>query len=109
MKKQGFIYILSNKNRTTLYIGVTNDLKRRILEHKAGKAKFSSKFNLFDLLYFEQINGIEKAIERENQLKNWNSEWKWELIKKENPELVDLAKGWFSEEEMLDYKLKKED
>ena len=109
MKKQGFVYILSNKNRTTLYIGVTNDLKRRVLEHKAGKSKFTKEYNLFDLLYFEQINGIEKAIEREKQLKNWNSDWKWELIKKENPELVDLAIEWFIEKEIKEYKLKKED
>jgi putative endonuclease len=109
MKKQGFVYILSNKNRTTLYIGVTNDLQRRILEHKAGKGKFSSKFNLFDLLYFEQINGIERAIEREKQLKNWNSDWKWDLIKEENSELVDLAKDWFTEQEIKEFKLNKED
>jgi putative endonuclease len=109
MKKQGFVYILSNKNRTTLYIGVTNDLQRRILEHKAGKGKFSSKYNLFDLLYFEQINGIARAIEREKQLKNWKSEWKWEIIEEENPELNDLAKNWFSEEKIKEYQLKKDE
>lgn len=90
-----------------MYIGVTNNIKRRILEHKAGKGKFSTKYNLFDLLYFEQINGINRAIEREKQLKNWNSEWKWELIKEENPELVDLAIDWFTELEIKEFKLKK--
>ncbi len=105
MKKQGFVYILSNKNRTTLYIGVTNDLKRRILEHKAGKSKSTKEYNLFDLLYFEQINGIERAIEREKQLKNWNSDWKWELIKETNLELIDLAIDWFTELEIEECKL----
>lgn len=108
MKKQGFVYILSNKNRTTLYIGVTNNLERRILEHKAGKGKFSSKYNLIELLYYEQINGIERAIEREKQLKNWNSNWKWELIKEDNPNLKDLAKDWFTELEIKEFKLKEE-
>lgn len=105
MKKQGFVYILSNKNRTTLYIGVTNDLKRRILEHKSGKGSvFTSKYNLIDLVCFEKINGIGRAIEREKQLKNWKSEWKWELIKEENPELIDLAIDWFTKEVIEEFK-----
>ena len=59
MKKQGFVYILSNKNRTVLYIGVTSDLKRRILQHKANKgSQFTTLYKAFDLLYFEQINGM---------------------------------------------------
>ena len=65
MKKQGFVYILSNKSRTVLYIGVTSDLKRRILEHKVGiGSEFSTKYKTIDLLYFEQINGMQNAINR---------------------------------------------
>ena len=75
MKKQGFIYILTNKSRTVLYIGVTSDLQRRVLEHKAEKgAEFSSKYKTFYLLYFEQINGMQNAINREKQLKNWHKQ-----------------------------------
>ena len=78
--KEGFVYILSNMNRTTLYIGVTNNLERRMLEHKAGVGSiFASKYNLTDLLYFEQIQGMKNAITREKQLKNWHKEWTWNL------------------------------
>ena len=94
--KQGFVYMVSNKNRTTLYVGVTNNLERRILEHKRGTGSaFTSKYNLTDLMYFEQIDGMLNAIKREKQLKNWHKEWKWNLIKKENPELKDLSDGWY--------------
>lgn len=99
--KTGYTYIMSNKNRTTLYIGVTNNIRRRALEHKTGRGSiFSSRYNLTDLLYFEQINGMLNAINREKQLKNWHKEWKWNLIKAENPELVDIAADWFTEEEI---------
>lgn len=94
--QQGFVYIMSNKNRTTLYIGVTNDLMRRVKEHKGleGSA-FTTKYKLTDLLYFETINGFQNAIDREKQLKNWHKEWKWNLIKETNPELKDLSEDWF--------------
>ena len=97
--KIGYVYIISNKNRTTLYIGVTNDISRRMLEHKSatGKITFASRYALCDLLYVEEIVGFQKAIDREKQLKNWHKEWKWNLIKSKNAELVDLASGWFSE------------
>ena len=89
--KGGYIYILSNKNRTTLYIGVTSDLDRRIAEHVEGEgSKFSSKYNLTDLVYFEEFDDISEAIAREKQLKNWKREWKINLIKSLNPELKDL-------------------
>jgi len=94
--KQAYVYIMSNKNRTTLYVGVTNDIKRRVFEYKFEKNDgFASKYNISDLLYFENILGINKAIKREKQLKNWHKEWKWNLIKENNPDLVDLAKDWY--------------
>lgn len=103
--KQGFIYIMSNIKRTTLYIGVTNNLERRVLEHKAASgSKFTSKYNLFGLLYWEKINGMQLAIQREKQLKNWHSQWKWNLIKKGNPELKDLAEDWYTEQEIKEYR-----
>lgn len=93
MNKQGTVYILSNKNRTVLYIGVTNDLERRLMEHRYdNKISFVTRYNCFDLLYFEIIDGMEYAIEREKQLKNWHKEWKWNLIKESNPNLEDLSK-----------------
>ena len=103
--QEGFVYILSNINRTTTYIGVTNDIERRIVEHKSGLgSKFTLKYRLVDLLYFEYFEYIIDAIDREKQLKNWHREWKWNLIKQENPNLEDLAANWYTEEEISDYK-----
>ena len=89
--KESYVYILSNKNRTVLYIGVTSNLIKRIEDHKNGEgSSFTKKYNVIDLLYFEEFTAINQAIKREKVLKNWNSEWKWELVKEENPELLDL-------------------
>jgi putative endonuclease len=92
--KGGYIYILSNKNRTVLYIGVTSDLYNRITQHKSGEGSvFTKKYNCTDLLYYEFFESIVAAIEREKELKKWNRSWKDELIKKTNPELKDLFEG----------------
>lgn len=94
--RKGFVYIMSNKNRTTFYIGVTNAIKRRVLEHKTGKGSaFTKKYNLVDLVYYEIIEGLEECIQREKQLKNWHRDWKINLIKEDNPEMVDLAADWY--------------
>jgi putative endonuclease len=86
---------MSNKWRTTLYIGVTNNLERRVLEHKLGEAsKFTSKYKLGSLIYFEEGESIMDAIAREKQLKTWRRDWKWDLIKQMNPRLDDLSDGW---------------
>ena len=78
-------------NRPTLYIGVTNNLIRRVYEHKQGIIEgFTKKYNLKKFLYFEVFNDIQGAITREKQLKHWNREWKLELIKKTNPIMNDL-------------------
>ena len=98
--KEGFVYIMSNKNRTTLYIGVTSNIEQRVKSHKKGVGSvFTSKYNLTDLLYFERIMGMQNAIDREKQLKRWHKDWKWELIKKENPRFDDLAAKWYEGEE----------
>ncbi len=103
--KQGYIYIMSNKNRTTTYIGVTNNIERRVLEHKTGSGCiFTKRYNLHYLLYYESIEGMQNAIDREKQLKNWHKEWKWNLIREHNPELRDLAEGWFTHQEVEEYK-----
>lgn len=78
-----------------LYIGVTNDLQRRIAEHRSKMFEgFSKKYNCTDLVYFEKHNQIEKAILREKQLKKWKREWKENLINSENSDWTDLAKDW---------------
>ena len=103
--KEGYVYIMSNKRRTTLYIGVTGDLENRVLQHKCGYgSSFTSKYKLTDLLYYEQIDGMDDAIAREKQLKRWHREWKWNLIKEQNPGLKDLAEDWFIKTDIDDYK-----
>jgi putative endonuclease len=88
-----FVYIISNSRKTTFYVGVTSDLEKRIYEHKNRliPKSFSSKYNLDQLLYWEIGSDIIEAIQREKQLKNWKREWKINLIKTKNPELIDLT------------------
>ncbi len=82
---------MTNKYRTTFYIGVTNDLHKRIVEHQNGiGSEFTRKYNLKDLIYFEKFTDINQAIAREKQLKNWHKDWKLNLIKKSNPTLKTL-------------------
>lgn len=86
-----YIYILANKIDSTFYIGVTNDLSRRVFEHKNKSIPgFTSRYNLTKLVYYEQYSDIDDAIRREKQLKNWHREWKINLIKSQNPGLADL-------------------
>lgn len=95
MCKSYFLYILSNSRHTIFYIGITNDIKRRVYEHKNKKLKgFTSKYNLSDLLYYEFSDDILEIIRREKQMKKWKRQFKLNLIKKVNPSLVDLAKDW---------------
>ena len=87
-----YVYILANKNNGTLYIGVTNDLQRRIAEHKSGLIPgFTRKYDVKMLVWYEEFQGITEAIEREKQLKNWHRAWKIALIERTNPEWRDLA------------------
>ncbi len=90
-EKGGYIYFVSNKTRTVLYIGVTSDLSSRIYQHKNGEGSgFTKKYNCTDLVYFEFFEDIESAIEREKNIKKWKRSWKDRLIKKMNPTLKDL-------------------
>ncbi|WP_456440018.1 GIY-YIG nuclease family protein [Psychroserpens sp.] len=78
-----------------MYIGVSNDLERRVFEHKNKLVKgFASKYGLDRLIYFEKNQYIDDAIKREKQLKNWNRQWKIDLIEKENQEWNDLSVDW---------------
>ncbi|NGP76995.1 GIY-YIG nuclease family protein [Balneolaceae bacterium YR4-1] len=90
--KVGYVYILSNYNRNIFYIGVTSNLEGRIRDHKNNEgSKFTKKYNLKFLVYYEEFPNIVDAILREKQLKNWHHEWKVNLIKKLNPSMKDLA------------------
>lgn len=90
--KPGFIYIVTNNNNTTLYIGVTSNLPKRILEHKEKRYEnsFSARYNLDKLVYFEQFQMIGDAIGREKQLKAGNRATKLNLINNFNPDWKDL-------------------
>ena len=91
---QYYVYILTNKKQGTLYIGVTNDLVRRIWEHKNHVVEvFTEKYKLGRLVYYEETDNVESAIQREKQLKNWHRPWKITLIEKNNPEWNDLYAG----------------
>jgi putative endonuclease len=89
--KQGFTYIMTNKYRTTFYIGVTNDLKARVWQHVNNEGSdFVKKYKLYDLVYYEKHERIIDAIDREKQLKNWHKDWKINLIRSVNPDMRDL-------------------
>lgn len=97
MEELFYTYILTNKNHTVLYIGVTNDLKRRLKQHKQKSNKgFTGKYNVEKLVYFESSPYVENAIKREKQLKKWNRSWKENLINEMNPEWNDLS--WMLDE-----------
>lgn len=90
-----FVYILCSNNKTTLYIGVTKHLKRRVLEHKSKQLEgFSKQYNCENLVFFERYNQIEHAIRREKQIKKWKRQWKDNLINELNPNWDDLASNW---------------
>jgi len=84
-----FVYILTNKNKTVLYVGVTNNLERRLEEHAnifENKHKFTSRYNCVHLIYYERYSDINQAIGRETEIKKWRREKKENLIKTSNPE-----------------------
>jgi putative endonuclease len=89
--RSSYIYILTNKYRTTFYVGVTADLSKRISEHQNEIGSvFTKKYNLKYLIYFKEFNDINQAIAREKQIKNWRKDWKLNLIKEKNPNLEAL-------------------
>jgi len=92
MVRGGAIYIMTNKNNTVLYTGVTSDLKRRIYEHKNHlyKNSFTDKYNIEKLIYFETLHSIEEAILREKQIKAGSRNKKIDLINSINPKWNDL-------------------
>ena len=91
MVKGGYVYIMSNKSRSVVYVGATSNLFERAYQHKNGfGSEFTKKYNCHDLVYFQFYERIEIAIERERKIKKWNRAWKDKLIRKQNPNLEDL-------------------
>ena len=89
-----FVYILTNKSNSVLYIGTTNDIKRRLDEHRSGEIEgFTKKYNVFKPVYCEEIKSPEDAIKREKQLKKWTRQKKAKLIESSNPEWNDLSES----------------
>lgn len=87
-----FVYLLASRKHGTLYIGVTNDLRRRMEEHCAGQgAEFTRKHAVYRLVYFKPHERIDGAIAREKQLKGWNRAWKIRLVERSNPEWEDVG------------------
>ncbi len=92
MSEQFYVYILASRKHGTLYIGVTNDLIRRVHQHKLKVVRgFTKKYGVGVLVYFEIFDDPLSAIAREKQLKKWNREWKIQLIETKNPNWVDLT------------------
>lgn len=90
-----FVYILSNASRT-LYVGMTNDLVRRVYEHRQKEAGFTARYNVTQLVYFEEAAHPQVAIAREKELKGWRRSRKPALVSAANPTWRDLADGFFS-------------
>ncbi len=96
--QQYFVYILASKPHGTLYIGVTNNLERRSIEHRDGFVPgFTKRYGVKMLVYFEVFDGILEAIQREKSLKRWPREWKINLIERTNPHWQDLLPSMLGE------------
>jgi putative endonuclease len=88
-----YVYILASRKNGTLYVGMTEDIGKRVVRHKKGKgSKFAKKYNIRRLVYFEKANDYREARSRERQLKWWKRKWKLALIEQMNPEWKDLSK-----------------
>lgn len=93
--RQYYVYVVTNGVRT-LYVGVTNDLTRRVYEHKQKLVEgFTKKYNVTMLVYYETTNSVEAAISREKQLKGWRRSKKITLVESTNPQWKDLSAEWY--------------
>ena len=91
-EKTYYVYLLTNWNNAVMYVGMTNDLERRIFEHKEKRVKgFTEKYNVSKLVYFEQTSDVNVAIAREKEIKKWRREKKDALVKQLNPDWRDLS------------------
>jgi len=95
-ERRFYTYILASRPWGTLYVGVTNDLMRRVFEHKEGRIEgFTKKYGVKTLVYFEEWATANDAIHREKRLKKWPRSWKITLIRTDNPDWADLAADWY--------------
>ena len=92
MAEKAYVYFMTNNSNKVLYIGVTSDLTKRVMQHKNHVYEgFTEKYNCTKLVYFEECNDIKSAIRREKQLKNWHRDWKNNLVNQSNKDWNDLA------------------
>ncbi|NJN82958.1 MAG: GIY-YIG nuclease family protein [Caldilineaceae bacterium] len=90
-----FVYIMASQKNGTLYIGMTNDLVRRVYEHKNDAHEgFTQKYGVHRLVYYESTNDVTAAITREKRMKKWKRQWKINLIEERNPDWKDLSEGF---------------
>ena len=90
-----YVYLLTNWNNRVIYLGVTNNLERRLYEHKNKLVKgFTEKYNVNKLVYFEETQDVTAAIAREKEIKKWRREKKNQLVNRMNPNWKDLSSGW---------------
>jgi putative endonuclease len=90
-----FVYIMTNRAHGVLYTWVTNDMARRVVQHRTGKGTaFTARYNLHRLAWFELHQDITEAILREKRIKRWRREWKFALVEEVNPGWADLAEEW---------------
>lgn len=93
--RQYYVYIMTNRSET-LYVGVTGNLEQRIEQHRTGKgSKFTSRYRVDRLIYFEVTSDVHAALEREKQIKSWSRKRKLDLVATTNPEWRDLSKDWY--------------
>ncbi len=99
MERTYYVYIITNTYNTVFYIGVTNDIIRRTIEHRTGIiVGFSKRYKLHKLVFYEVTGDISYALAREKQLKNWRRKWKLDLIRTINPSLKDLIDDLFDKD-----------
>ena len=92
--REGFVYILTNRKNGVLYIGATNDLARRVVQHRTGSVPgFAAKYQCRRLVWFNRFDNVHDARVVERRMKAWKRDWKIELIEKTNPEWSDLSES----------------
>ena len=95
MERTYYIYLLTNWNHKVLYTGMTNDLERRLYEHRYKLVQgFTTKYNVNKLVYYEQTGDVIAALEREKEIEKWRREKKNNLVTEANPQWLDLSKEW---------------
>jgi putative endonuclease len=97
-----YVYILTNKWHTVLYVGMTRDIEARIFDHKTKSLKgFTSKYNCDKLVHLEEYTDVRDAIAREKELKRYHRAWKENLITFNNPAWEDISEGWYDPRELV--------